>query len=352
MKSISLILILTCLSWSTSACLNMYNVNEEGEEFEIYRGFPTFQRVFDRAVAAAYIENIDFSDYSTVNYQTLSDVGVRLARLGEYERSLEIFQWLHKNHPEEYQIVSNLGTLYELNGEVDSAYKYIEKGMQLNPNSHYGSEWVHLSILHAKQQMAIDPNWIYNHKVLNMAAGSEILRDYDLDLYRKALNAEDELEPKIEAMVLVEGVVHQLKERIPFTPYNDIILANVLAELGDVLRKEISIEYAYVSYRMAEYYDSTDAFGVHEDYQNLIPLMERYDFELSVFEKCFPSVNLDSALSWGDSTSVNLEPEPEKVSVTQEYEEDSAEGSYWAYIIGGLVLLLGWILLTRRNAKR
>jgi hypothetical protein len=39
---------------------------------------------------------------------------------------------LYSEHPDEYIIVANLGTIYELNSELDSAYFYIQKSIEIN----------------------------------------------------------------------------------------------------------------------------------------------------------------------------------------------------------------------------
>jgi len=54
-------------------------------------------------------------------------------------------------HPGLYATAANLGTAYELLGNVDSAYYWIEEDMRRNPQGHEGSEWMHLCILSAKR---------------------------------------------------------------------------------------------------------------------------------------------------------------------------------------------------------
>lgn len=52
-------------------------------------------------------------------------------KLGKADVALEILKELNYHYPNEYKIVANLGTAYELNAELDSALKYIKKGIKL-----------------------------------------------------------------------------------------------------------------------------------------------------------------------------------------------------------------------------
>lgn len=273
MKYLLALLSLVLITAPSFSCLNEYNVDEKGEVNEMYGGLPVFYRSFNLEQSRSIVDPVDLRQKQKWKKSYLNSVGVHLAQLGEYEKSLELFLWLNEKHPNEYQIIANLGTLYELNGEVDSAYKYIEKGMELNPDSHFGSEWVHLAILKAKINMAKNPKWIYNHKVLNL--GLDDSKDY----YQTS-----------EELVIdtIRHISYQLEERIPFTPDRDIILANILNELGDMLRIHLSIENAYVSYRMALHYDPEDHYGVQKKIEALKPLMKENEIDESVFEEHFP----------------------------------------------------------------
>tara|TARA_B110000046_G_C13024495_1_gene413104 strand:+ start:2444 stop:2677 length:234 start_codon:yes stop_codon:yes gene_type:complete len=61
----------------------------------------------------------------------LSDYAVYLMKAGRVDESLAILKELNKNLPQEYQIAANLGTAYELNGELDSALFYINAESKL-----------------------------------------------------------------------------------------------------------------------------------------------------------------------------------------------------------------------------
>lgn len=109
-------------------------------------------------------------------FKTWSDLALNLMKLGEVDSALSILEPLALEHPEEYNILANLGTCYELSGRLDSALKYISLGLEKNPNSHRGSEWIHVKILEAKIKEQQYPGWINTNEIVSQA---EILAKLD-----------------------------------------------------------------------------------------------------------------------------------------------------------------------------
>lgn len=244
-KIITLSFAFLCFYQVTQACLNEYRVNSRGQVNDIYRGLPIFYRSFDLEFSRAYLKRFDLSKKETISYKHLSDAAVHLTRLGKYPQALELLQWLNKKFPNQYKIVANLGTLYEINGQLDSAYFYINQGMKLNAKSHYGSEWVHLSILKAKKAVKANPSWILYNNVLNLTSLRDTVAEHDYDKLNIFLTR-------------IQHIVYQLEERIPFSKTPDVILANVLREVGDLLALHISIADASVAYEIGLHYDPKD----------------------------------------------------------------------------------------------
>lgn len=79
-----------------------------------------------------------------------SDYGVRLVYLGRYNEAKAVFGHIEKLQPGRYATAANSGTVYELLGQNDSALYWIKRAVQIDPTSHYGSEWLHVKILEAK----------------------------------------------------------------------------------------------------------------------------------------------------------------------------------------------------------
>ena len=72
--------------------------------------------------------------------------------------------WL-KKYPNEYVVIANLGTTYELMGNNEKALEYIKKGMKLNPRSHNGSEWIHVESVGSENRHREKPKTIGRKKL-------------------------------------------------------------------------------------------------------------------------------------------------------------------------------------------
>lgn len=165
-------------------------------------------------------------------YQHLSDYALVLLKLGESKRSLTILQNLIKGHPNEYNINANLGTAYELNGKPDSALKYIRRGVKLNPNSHEGSEWIHVKILEAKLKMEKYPDYLKDHSILDLSL------DINKDHTEEHIHIRDEL-------------AWQLKERIAFVKDPDPVVANLLFDMANLVAITEVLENAVPLYDLS-----------------------------------------------------------------------------------------------------
>lgn len=304
---------LNSLTW---ACLNEYNVNERGIENDEYAGLPVFYRSFDTAFARQEIARVDLTVKSNYDYQVLSDAGIQLTKLRRYKEALDLFRWLIHRYPEAYQINANLGTLYEINGQIDSAYFRIRKSLELNPDSHFGSEWVHLAILNVKKRLQRTPDWLLNHQVLGLGL---------TDTVPNFSQAHDQI------LDTIRQITYQLEERIPFTPDEDLIVANILMELGDLLRIHISVEDAFVAYKMAAHYDPNDVLGTHQIAGRAEDVLSEYNLSPIVFYEHFPN---RAAFDEFQSSGIAIDSE----TVNQ-------FGRFYYFGAGALVLLaiiLGW----------
>ena len=64
---------------------------------------------------------------------------------GRIDQAVEQLEALAKAQPDTYSVAANLGTAYELKGELALAHTWITRAMELNPQSHQGTEWLHLA---------------------------------------------------------------------------------------------------------------------------------------------------------------------------------------------------------------
>jgi len=142
---------------SSFACLNEYRTLLTGE---VIHTEPSSGKVWNREIdrlelttksrklLAAY-ERSDSLEY-------YSDYAAALTYLGKYQKAKKIYLEIEQRTPNLYTTASNLGTIYELIGKPDSAMIWIKKSIGLNPESHKGSEWIHVRILEYKLSKPLD----------------------------------------------------------------------------------------------------------------------------------------------------------------------------------------------------
>jgi hypothetical protein len=115
----------------------------------------------------------------TINY------AASLMHVDRAEQAVQALVALEARHPGAYETATNLGTAYELTGKLEDAAVWIGKGIERNPASHDGTEWLHLAILRAKLKLRDDPAWLATHSVLEGEGGrtsAEIVRAIDRQL--------------------------------------------------------------------------------------------------------------------------------------------------------------------------
>jgi hypothetical protein len=143
-----------------------------------------------------------------------------------------------------YNTASNLGTAYELEGLNDSAYYWINRGIELNPESHDGSEWIHLLILEYKMSGATQ----LSGSVLNLDFGNaaipENIHDYDVnEIYR--------------------DIQYQLKERTLFVKPPDPIVGSMYYDLGNLNALQKTKPEGWWS--ILNYYDAAKTYGFESE---------------------------------------------------------------------------------------
>lgn len=181
-----------------------------------------------------------------------SDYGVALIYNGRYEEAKKIFTEIEFKRPGLYPTAANLGTVYELLGMNDSAYYWINKGIEINPSSHFGSEWIHVEILKAKIASKGNPNYYYTHNILNIDMGTE----------ETPINVKH-----IDLKELETQLYYQLTERMSFVKAPDPVVAQLLFELGNISAITKDVESALVCYKRARTYGySSDLMEKREEH--------------------------------------------------------------------------------------
>lgn len=146
-----------------------------------------------------------------------SDYGVVLVYMKRFEEAKRIFIEIERTHPGLYATAANLGTTYELLGNNDSALVWIKRAIQINPESHQHSEWLHVKILEAKIK---GEQFITTKFFLNTAFGEDIAPKSTLD--------------SLSLVKLRDAIYYQLCERVTFIKPKDKIIALLTFELGNI----------------------------------------------------------------------------------------------------------------------
>lgn len=147
----------------TFACINSYTMELRPEHFDsVQQRIDYYQTKFKK-------NKQDHAGPYTL--QQKNDDAVLLILMGQYQQAISILEALERSHPNLPKTAVNLGTAYELNGQLLQARKWVRIGMQRDPNIHEGSEWIHMNILNAKLNHA-DVTWLNQNPVLNLTFGS------------------------------------------------------------------------------------------------------------------------------------------------------------------------------------
>lgn len=187
-------------------------------------------------------------------YKARTDYAAVLIRRGEAKKAVEILERVEREKPGEYIVAANLGTAYELSGDLAKARHWIGKGIERNPRAHEGTEWLHLRILEARSALAKDPSWLKSHSVLGMDFGKEGTPRMPGTLPEGAGKVDD----------VIDALTYQLHERMAFVKAPDPLVGGMLSDLADLLSMHRSIDLAVPVYALALSYRPLQAALVEE----------------------------------------------------------------------------------------
>ncbi|MGE9295684.1 MAG: tetratricopeptide repeat protein [Puniceicoccales bacterium] len=164
-------------------------------------------------------------------FQSREQIAVINLLEGDTGQAIEILKTNEEESPGKYSTAANLGTAYELHGDLDSAIEWISEGIRRNPDSHHGTEWLHLRILKTKQALQKDPSYLESNDVVQLP---ELKTSETIVLEGENLNAED----------IQHSIVYQLNERLLFIKSDDPVIANLLETLAEINTHIITLESA------------------------------------------------------------------------------------------------------------
>lgn len=124
------------MAYISLGCINTYGeIDEEWESIWENTNkthspkVEQFTPAFDKGRALRWLAEYDLNYLYQFDMATQSDIATQCLKLGEFEKALSIFEPLAKKYPNEYKIIANLGTTYELLGQNEKALKFYQKGI-------------------------------------------------------------------------------------------------------------------------------------------------------------------------------------------------------------------------------
>ncbi|HZZ80456.1 MAG TPA: DUF3299 domain-containing protein, partial [Gemmataceae bacterium] len=80
----------------------------------------------------------------------IADLGALLIRLGDAEKAVEILRPAQREHPNHFAIAANLGTAWQLLGDLRQASASLEEAVRLAPGKQQAFEEAHLKLVRAR----------------------------------------------------------------------------------------------------------------------------------------------------------------------------------------------------------
>ena len=160
------------------------------------------------------------SDSTIPYFKRQNDASILYMRLADPYTAKEMLLNLERTNPGRYSVAANLGTAYELLGQLDSALLWINRAVAINPESHEGSEWMHVMILRYRIAKQKNPNY--------MAGGSALMFDFgtlDIPQNPYGLNIDK----------VSKELAYQLQERLSFIGPPDTLMGMLLFDYANLL---------------------------------------------------------------------------------------------------------------------
>jgi tetratricopeptide (TPR) repeat protein len=85
-----------------------------------------------------------------------ADLGALYIRLGETTKALDVLRAAQKEHPEHFHLAANLGTAYQIHGDLEQAAAALSQAVRLAPGKHLRAEELHLKLVRLRGHKPVD----------------------------------------------------------------------------------------------------------------------------------------------------------------------------------------------------
>jgi tetratricopeptide (TPR) repeat protein len=100
--------------------------------------------------AAAKLEKV--SRERKLNADEAADLGALYVRLGEPGKAVDILRAAQREHPNNFRLVANLGTAWQLQGDLEQAAVCLEQAVRLAPGKLQQAEEYHLKLVQSRRK--------------------------------------------------------------------------------------------------------------------------------------------------------------------------------------------------------
>jgi hypothetical protein len=239
------LLVLAVLHQRVEACLWVSGTSKDGEHVRVSGWSPVrrLQRSLETS-GAAYADSRNLAMVGHTAEERRNNMAVDLIFRGETRKAIRDLEELEAEYPGDYITAANLGTAYELAGDNQQALRWITEAIRRNPDSHDGTEWLHVSILEAKIKVAADPQYFQTHSVLNMDHRQITSMDAEVQAGGARRRVRD----------IAKALDYQLTERLRFVKANDPPVAGLLYDYAMIEAASRTLESAVELLRMAAHF--------------------------------------------------------------------------------------------------
>ncbi len=313
-QKLILIILILFLFNNAYACLNgeILRLKNGTILFEDREGLVPYGHIFHTDEwLTSEIKNLESLYKTTKDLDHLSDKGLLLILLKQYDQAVRLYLEIEKIQPNRYSTASNIGTAYELMGQNENALTWIKKSVKIDPKSHENSEWIHVKILETKikGQQFYTTNFLLNADFgTALLPKTNLATSYLLDLHT--------------------ALYYQLNERISFVKPEEKIVAQLLFDLGNMAFIFGRYDDAKADFEQAKQY----GFSGQLIENRIIETEKRLEKQMKEYDK---ALELPKT-SQKERVEVNLEKIVEK-ELTPNYL------LYGAITVIGLILLVTFI---------